>query len=73
MIKNTMPKMIVYGIKDFQNVNEILQWGQNLQIKNFDISNFSKQGIISLNFAIHQEAIDFQNYLENQKGYKVEL
>ena len=69
----TKPKLIVYGVKDFSHVNEILNMGQNLQINNFDISNFSKQGIISLNFAIYQEAVDFYNYLEQEKGFSVEL
>jgi len=46
------PKLIVYGVKDLGQVNEIDLLCKNLQIKNFDISNFSKEGIITLIFAI---------------------
>lgn len=33
----------------------------------------NNEGIITLIFAVKQEALDFGNFLENEKGYQVEL
>ena len=33
----------------------------------------NKEGIITLMFAIYQEAFDFGKFLETEKGYQVEL
>lgn len=67
------PKLIVHGVEDFSRLDEIVRFGKNYQIKNFDIVKMENEGIITLIFAVHQEAVDFGQYLEQEKGYRVEL
>lgn len=67
------PKLIIYGIEDCNRLVEIQKLGKNYQIKNFDIVKMENEGIITLTFAIHQEAIEFGHYLEQEKGYQVDL
>jgi hypothetical protein len=58
------PKLIVHGVEDFSRLDEIVRFGKNYQIKNFDIVKMENEGIITLIFAVHQEAVDFGQYLE---------
>ena len=51
------------------HATEINEMGKNLEIKNFDIARMNNEGIITLIFAVHQEAVDFGNLLMKEKGY----
>lgn len=43
------PKLIVYGVKEFNQLNEIIALGKNFKYRNFDIAKMG-EGIISLVF-----------------------
>jgi len=71
-LTQSTPKLIVKGIKDTE-LSELLQLGQKLQIKNFDIAKMNTEGIVTLVFALYAEAEDFGHFLSKEKGYEVEL
>ena len=72
-LTQSTPKLIVHGINETIQLSELIQLGKNFQIKNFDIARMNNEGIITLIFAVYQEALDFGKFLENEKGYQVEL
>ena len=64
--------MIVYGIIDTAQLTELIVLGQQFKISNFDIARMKNEGIITLVFIIHDEAIEFKKLLEDTKNYKVD-
>lgn len=72
-LTQSTPKLIVKGIKETEQLAELMQLGQNLQIKNFDVAKMTSEGVVSLIFALYPEAEDFGRFLQKEKGYEVEL
>ena len=66
-LTQSTPKLIVHGINDTMQLTELMQLGQNFKIKNFDIARMNNEGIITLIFAVYQEAQEFGHFLENEK------
>jgi hypothetical protein len=69
-----IPKLIIQGVEDYNQVEKIQNLSKNLQIhiSNFDISGI-REGIITLQFSNLEEAIEFKKQLENETSFMADI